>query len=148
MERQVAQRLTWIRKAEYGDSPTPTKHRFLVGDLRQPTTSPFIPDRRVELLLCNYEPGDDGRFHWHKHVIEYEWVAAGRVGYLDAADGTTKWFEAGDFVVVPAQTCVRRLVPVATTTFAVKVPSLSDKVHCSGCRRECPSRVEPCKEGE
>lgn len=127
---------------EYRDHLAPLQHLFLVGDLRKPTPHPFFRDARLELILCTYEAGDDGLFHWHDEVTEYEIILEGRVGYQHVSDGRTEWFEPGDMSVIPQRACVRRLVPMKSRTIAVKVPSRpADKIHCDKCKRECTFRT-------
>lgn len=132
-----------IRREEYADAFAADPHVFVVGDLRRPVAHPFWPDSRVELVLCGYAAGQDGDPHWHADVTEYELVLEGRIGYVASATGETKWLRPGDLSCVPAGTCVERLVPVASRTLAVKVPSRpGDKVLCRGCPRACDRRRE------
>ena len=77
---------------EYRDHLAPLQHLFLVGDLQKPTP-PVFRDARLELILCTYEAGDDGLFHWHEEVTEYEIILEGRVGYQHVSDGRIEWFE-------------------------------------------------------
>lgn len=135
---------TKISREQYSPHLSALQHLFLVGDLRKPTPHPFVRDDRLELILCEYGAGDDGLFHLHEAVTEYEYVLEGRIGYTDAATGRTEWFDTGDFSIITAGTCVKRLVPVPARTLAVKVPSVpGDKIHCAECNRSaCPSRQE------
>ena len=119
------------------------RHLFVVGDLKRPNPHPFVRDPRLELILCFYQPGDDGLPHWHREVTEYEVVIEGEVGHLDTATGETHWFGPGDVRVLPPGVCVQRLVRKRTRTVAIKVPSSAEKVHCAQCPRECARRVEP-----
>lgn len=122
---------------------TGVAHAHLVGDLRRPAPHPFFRDTRVEVIATQYETGDDGQFHWHRMVTEYEMLLEGQVGYLDAADGSVTWMAPGDLHLVAQGRCVRRLVPVPSRTLAVKAPSVGDdKVHCPACDRDCPRRTE------
>jgi mannose-6-phosphate isomerase-like protein (cupin superfamily) len=133
-----------IRAAEYGDAFARDPHVFLVGDLRRPALHPFWRDSRVEVVLCRYEPGDDGAPHWHADVTEYELVLEGRVGYVRSEDGETLWLSPGDLHTVPAGVCVQRLVATAARTLAVKVPARpADKVLCHDCVRRCERRLAP-----
>lgn len=131
-----------ISSDDYADHGSDLKHVFLVGDLKKPTPHPFVRDTRVELIACFYDTGDDGRFHWHPEVTEYELVLDGKVGYLDVASGDTLWYRPGDLSVIPAGLCVKRVVPRSSRTLAVKVPSHDEKVHCDACDRECSFREE------
>lgn len=118
------------------------QHVFLTGDLQKVAPNPFFQDRRVEFIVCNYDAGDDGTFHWHDSVTEYQMVLYGRVGLKEAATGSVYWYGPGDFSCVPAGVCVQRLVPVSTRTVALKVPSVpGDKFHCADCARACDYRV-------
>lgn len=119
------------------------RHLFLVGDLQRPNPHPFVRDSRLELILCYYQPGDDGLPHWHRDVTEYEVVIEGEVGHVDVATGQTHWFGPGDFRALPPGTCVQRLVRKAARTVAIKTPSSAEKVHCAQCPRECGARLEP-----
>ncbi len=119
------------------------QHLFLVGDLRKPNPHPFVRDARLELIVCFYEPGDDGAYHWHRDVTEYEVITEGTLGYFEAASGEIRWFGPGDCCVIAPGTCVRRLVREPVRTVAIKVPSSSEKVHCAGCPRDCRWRVAP-----
>src|ERR1700752_2605433 len=118
------------------------KHVFLVGDLKLPTDYPFFRDDRAELIVCAYQAGDDGRFHWHREVTEYEIVLEGEIGYLQAATGETTWLRAGHVSCVPAGVCVQRRVREPARARAVKCPSRAQKVHCASCDRECRYRQE------
>jgi len=138
----VTERLVHIARDAYAAALGPDKHVFLVGDLRKPTSYPFIAERRLELAICAYEAGDDGLPHWHESVTEYEVVVAGRIGYLDVAADVVVGAEPGDFLSVPAGVCVRRLVPERSSTVAVKVPSSAQKTHCEACPRECRHRID------
>jgi hypothetical protein len=122
------------------------RHLFLVGDLQRPNPHPFVRDSRLELILCFYQPGDDGLPHWHEKVTEYEVVLEGEVGHLDVATGETHWFGPGDVRVLTPGVCMKRLLRRAARTVAVKVPSNAEKVHCAQCPRECASRLEPHQE--
>lgn len=119
------------------------KHLFLAGDLRHPCAHPFFRDARFEMILCEYAAGDDGVFHWHEAVTEYEIILDGRIGYIDAASEKTHWYDRGDVSVIPPGVCVRRLVPSAARTLALKLPSSAQKTQCRKCpRQQCPSRSE------
>ena len=142
MERPLTGGVTRIAHAEYADALPELKHVFLVGDLHRPTPHPFIRDGRVELILVAYQPGDDGRFHWHPAATEYEIVVEGEIGYLEVATGVTHWFVAGDLVAIAAGACVRRLVRRPARGVTLKVPSSAEKVHCRSCARECACRTE------
>jgi quercetin dioxygenase-like cupin family protein len=102
MERRLTGGVARIGHAEYADALPELKHVFLVGDLRRPTPHPFIRDKRVELVIVGYEAGDEGRYHWHPDVTEYELVVEGEIGYFEVATGETHWFPAGDLVAIPA----------------------------------------------
>jgi hypothetical protein len=143
MERKLADEVVRIAGAEYAGALPAEKHVFLVGNLQRPTSYPFIRDERVELVLVCYEPGDDGRFHWHPDVTEYELVVEGEIGYFEVASGETHWFVAGDLIAIPARTCVRRLVRRPARGVTLKVPSGATKIHCDRCARECVWRVAP-----
>jgi hypothetical protein len=119
------------------------KHLFLVGNLQRPTPHPFVRDERLEFIVCLYEPGDDGEPHWHPGITEYEIVIEGRIGHYEAATGETRWCDPGDFNVVPAGVCVKRIVPVRSRTIAVKVPSSPACVVCEQCERDCRARIAP-----
>ncbi len=122
------------------------QHLFLVGDLKRPNPHPFVRDKRIELILCFYQAGDGGEFHWHGEVTEYEVVLEGRIAYIEAANGATLWFGPGDCSVIPPGLCVKRVVQERSRTVAIKVPSSAEKVHCRSCRRQCISRIEQCEE--
>ena len=80
MERRLAGDVVRIGGAEYAGALPADRHVFLVGNLQQPTTYPFIRDERVEVVLVSYRAGDDGRYHWHPDVTEYELVVEGEIG--------------------------------------------------------------------
>lgn len=132
-----------LARAEYEPFKS-LRHLFLVGDLQRRNPHPFVRDSRLELILCFYNPGDDGRPHWHPEVTEYEFVLEGEIGYLNTATGETEWFTAGDLRCLPAGICVKRMVRRATRTLAIKVPSNAEKIHCAECSRACARRVTPC----
>lgn len=128
----------------YGPHLEEIQHLFLVGDLRLPTPHPFFRDSRVEMILATYDAGDDGQFHWHREVTEYEMILEGTIGYQHASDGRTILFGPGDLSLVAEGECVRRLVPARSRTLAIKVPSRpGDKVHCDQCGRDCTFRQMP-----
>ena len=139
-ERQTGDRVAIIRREEYLPF-TDQEHLFLTGDLQQPNAHPFFRDTRLEWILCFYEAGDDGVAHWHPDVTEYEMVLEGEVGYFEPATGETNWFRPGDFSAIPAGVCVQRIVRERSRTVAIKVPSNAERVVCSGCTRDCASRV-------
>jgi quercetin dioxygenase-like cupin family protein len=143
MERRLGGGVVRIARSEYAGALPDGKHVFLVGDLQRPTDYPFIRDPRVELVLVSYEPGDDGAYHWHEAVTEYELVVEGEIGYFEVASGATHWFGAGDMVAIPAGACVKRLVRARARGVTVKVPSLATKIHCPACPRECTYRTAP-----
>jgi hypothetical protein len=130
-----------IRRTEYAPF-TSLKHLFLVGDLQRDNPHPFVRDARLEVIACFYQPGDNGRPHWHRDVTEYEMVIEGEVGHFDVVTGETHWFGPGDLRILPPGVCTRRILRVPTRTLAIKVPSSSEKVHCAECSRECESRLE------
>lgn len=131
-----------IDAAAYAAHAGALKHVYLAGDLQRPTPHPFIRDERVAVALCVYDAGDDGSFHWHRAVTEYELVIDGEVGYLDVGTGQTHWFQVGDFSMIAPGVCVKRLVRRPARTLAIKVPSAEEKVHCRSCPRACAYRVE------
>jgi len=143
MERALGGRVTRIAAGEYEGAAEDQQHVFLVGNLEKPTTHPFVRDPRLEIIVCRYGPGDDGRYHWHPEVTEYELVTQGEVGYVEVSSGETRWFEAGDLSIIPPGVCTRRIARTGATTMAVKVPSSAEKIHCSACPRECGHRLEP-----
>jgi len=143
MERRLTGGVVRIRHAEYVNAIPELKHVFLVGDLQRPTPHPFIRDDRVELVVVGYDAGDDGTYHWHRDVTEYEIVVEGEIGYFEVATGETHWFSAGDLFAIPAGACVKRLVRRTARGVTVKLPSSAGKVHCGECPRECTWRVEP-----
>ena len=134
-----------IARAEY-EPFTDLRHLFLVGDLQRPNPHAFVRDRRLEVILCFYQPGDDGLPHWHADVTEYEIVLEGEVGHVDSATGETHWFSPGDLRVLPPGVCVKRVVRRPARTVAIKVPSSAEKVHCAECPRACAARLEACLE--
>ena len=135
-----------IAEAEYQLAFESLQHVFLVGNLQRPCPHPFFRDRRVEMIVCRYEAGDHGQFHWHPEVTEYEFIWEGSLAYREAATGATTIFRAGDLATVPAEVCVERIVAEHCCTLAIKIPSNDGKVHCRGCERVCASRVEPFQE--
>ncbi len=139
MERTVTTQVGRIGAEEYGAFES-LQHLFLVGNLQKSNAHPFFRDARVELIVCFYAAGDDGTFHWHRNITEYEIVLEGTVGYLEAATGITRWFSQGDCSMVPAGVCVKRVIPVRSRTLAIKVPSSAQKIGCQDCTRDCPSR--------
>ena len=132
-----------IRHPDYVASLESEKHVFLAGNLKQPATYPFIREDRVEFIACSYQTGDDGLPHWHANVTEYELVLEGRLGYVEMETDREVWATAGDFLCVPAGTCVKRFVPGPTRTIAIKVPSSPEKHHCDACQRDCQNRIAP-----
>jgi len=145
MEQALNGSVKRIARAEY-ESAADLKHLFLVGNLQRPTPHPFVRDSRLEVILCYYQPGDDGLFHWHREVTEYEVVVEGEVGHRDAATGEIHWFGPGDVRALAPGVCCQRVIRQQARTVAIKVPSSSEKVHCAQCDRECPSRVAPQQE--
>lgn len=143
MEHKLGKKVQRIALSEYAEVLPAIKHVFLVGDLQKPTPHPFIREQRVELIVCSYQPNDNGQFHWHPRVTEYEWVVEGEIGYFEVATEQTHWFTAGDLIVIPNGVCVRRLVREVARTIALKIPSLDEKIHCAQCNRTCSWRVYP-----
>jgi len=141
MERTTHRRVNSIRAADYGPFAGELQHIFLTGDLSRPCPHPFFRDARLEILVCEYEPGDHGCFHWHAGITEYEFVLEGSIAYQEAATGERHTFGVGDLLMVPPETCVRRLVEVPCRTLAVKLPSGEGRVQCQQCPRECLHRV-------
>jgi len=145
MERFTNGAVLRIARGEY-EPFADLRHLFLVGDLKRTNPHPFVRDSRLEMILCYYQPGDDGLHHWHREVTEYEVVLEGEVGHLDVVTGETHWFGPGDVRVLPPGVCVQRRIRSAARTVAIKVPSSDDKVHCAQCSRECASRIAPFQE--
>lgn len=141
-QRQPPEGIGTIRKSDWQPHAAALKHLFLAGDLQRPVPHPFFRRTDVELVWCEYQPGDDGVPHWHEHVDEIEIVLAGRVGYRDIATNELMWFEEGDVLNVPRGLCVERVVRAASRTLAVKLPSRAEKVECRACARECAQRRE------
>jgi hypothetical protein len=141
-ELQPGGRIGVIRRDEYLPFAG-QKHVFLVGDLKRPNPNPFIRETRLEWIFCFYDAGDDGVPHWHREVTEYETVLEGEIGYFEAATGETTWLRMGDFTTVPAGVCVKRIVKERARTVATKVPSLSERVVCADCPRDCSARIAP-----
>ena len=134
--------LSTIREKEYLEWADEVKHIFLVGDLAKPVSHPFIRRRDVELILCFYQPGDNGCPHWHPEVTEIEIVTKGKIGYLEIESGTEFWFTPGDLIYIPPMCCVQRLVPEPSKIYTVKLPSISKKVQCRTCPRYCRYRIK------
>jgi hypothetical protein len=143
MERVRGPGVTTIARGEYGSRLPLEKHVFLVGDLRHPTSYPFLRDERLEVVLVAYQAGDDGRYHWHPDVTEYGLVLEGEIGYVEAATGAAHWFGAGDFFAIPVDVCVRRTIRGAARGLTIKVPSMATKIHCDRCERVCAARMAP-----
>ena len=97
MERNAQRNVNSTRAAEYGPFASELQHIFLAGDLSRPWPHPFFRDARPEILVCDYEPGDHGCFHWHAEITEYEFVLEGSIAYLEAATGERPTFRVGDF---------------------------------------------------
>jgi mannose-6-phosphate isomerase-like protein (cupin superfamily) len=135
-----------IAEAEYGSCFGSLQHIFLVGNLLRSCPHPFFRDRRLEVIVCQYEAGDHGQFHWHPEVTEYEYILEGSLAYREAETGNITVFQAGDLATVPAEVCVERIMDQPCRTLAIKVPSHDVKVHCRDCARLCAQRVEPFKE--
>jgi len=146
MQRIPTGGLDRIAEAEYQPSFESLQHFFLVGNLQRPCPHPFFPDRRLEVILCQYRAGDHGQFHWHPEVTEYEYLLEGSLAYREAETGNTTVFQAGDLATVPAGVCVERIIQQPCRTLAIKVPSNDVKIHCRDCARVCTQRVEPFKE--
>ncbi len=143
MELALGDGVQFIERDSYESARDGIRHLFLVGDLKRDPPHPFLRDGRVEVILCTYGPGDDGEFHWHPKVTEYEYVIRGEIGTLDVLAGVTRWSGQGDLIIVPQGACVRRLVRMPVQTLAVKVPSDSGKIECGRCQRQCTFRVAP-----
>ena len=79
-----------IDEAMYSSALPDLKHIFLVGDLKRPCPHHFIRDSRLEVVFCSYQVGDDGVFHWHPEVTEYEFVVEGEVGYFETGGTGTQ----------------------------------------------------------
>jgi hypothetical protein len=130
-----------IGRGSYHPFAADMRHVFLTGDLKGPSPHPYFQDGRVEFIYCEYQPGDDGAFHWHRDITEYQIVISGRFGFREASDGCTTWFEPGDVSMTPPGVCVERRIEEPTVTIALKVPSLpGDKVYCVNCARACEFR--------
>jgi quercetin dioxygenase-like cupin family protein len=145
-DRFLDHRVVQIERAEYSEALSGLQHVFLVGNLQRPTPHPFLKDERVEVVLCYYHSGDDGLYHWHREVTEYEFMIEGEIGYFEVSTGQVRWFHSGDFVMIPAGVCVKRLVRRSAYALAVKIPSADEKVQCSECCRQCKWRMIPQKE--
>jgi quercetin dioxygenase-like cupin family protein len=141
MERRRAAGMTRIGAGEYRAELPAEKHVFLVGDLKRPTTYPFLRDDRLEVVMVAYDAGDDGRYHWHPAVTEYGLVIHGEIGYREAASGAVRWFQVGDFFEIPAGVCVQRVIRTPARGLTIKVPSVSTKIHCEACERACDART-------
>jgi hypothetical protein len=143
MERIPMQGVNVISSGEYTQHFASAKHLFLAGDLGLPNPHPFFRDARLEIIACKYEPGDDGLFHWHASVTEYEFVLEGSISYVEADTGILHSLEAGDLTLIPPGVCVRRQVDQSSRLLAIKVPSSAGKIHCPQCKRTCASRQQP-----
>ena len=141
MERNAQSGVNSIRAAEHGPFAGELQHIFLAGDLSRPCPHPFFRDARLEILVCDYEPGDHGCFHWRAGITEYEFVLEGSIAYLEAATGERPTFRVGDLLMVPRETCVRRLVEEPCRTLAIELPSGGGRIQCQRCPRECQHRV-------
>ena len=119
------------------------KHVFLVGNLQRPIPHPFLRREDIEVIMCHYQPGDDGIPHWHQEVDEIEVVLAGRLGYHEIATNTTQWFGPGDLFIIGRGICVQRFVREPARTLAIKIPSSAEKVQCQLCSRNCTFRISP-----
>jgi mannose-6-phosphate isomerase-like protein (cupin superfamily) len=146
MQRVPTGGLDQITADEYAPCFGSLQHIFLVGNLLRSCPHPFFRDPRLEVIVCQYEAGDRGQFHWHPEVTEYEYVLEGSLSYREAETGKITLFRAGDLATVPAGICVERVVETPCRTLAIKVPSNDVKVHCRDCVRVCAQRVEPSKE--
>jgi len=130
-----------INKLEYEKYASSLQHIFLTGNLQQESLHPFFYDDRVELIYCHYQPGDDGSFHWHEAITEYQIVISGAFGVQLADTEEKEWFLPGDVSRIRSGMCVKRIIETETITIAIKVPSIpGDKVQCESCNRNCRSR--------
>ena len=142
MQSQPATAIQVIRKSEWKPYSAALKHVFLAGNLQRPVPHPFLRRTDVEVIWCDYQPGDHGRPHWHEDVDEIEIVLGGRIGCRDIASNEILWFEAGDLLSVTRGVCVERIVTEPSQTLAIKLPSRAGKVHCCDCDRTCTQRRE------
>jgi len=127
-----------IQLSDYKPHIEALKHIFLVGNLPRRPSYPFVNDPRLEIILCHYQAGDDGEYHWHRDITEYDLIIEGKIGYKNMEDGKTKWYEPGDLCVIEPGICVKRLVEKPSRSVTVKVPSLADdKIICDTCQRSC-----------
>lgn len=141
MERNEQSGVNSIRAAEYGPFAGRLQYIFLTGDLSRSWPHPFFRDARLEILVCEYEPGDHGYFHWHAGIAEYEFVLEGSIAYLEVATGERHSFRVGDLLMVPPEICVRRPVEEPCRTLAIKLPSGEGRIQCQQCPRERHHRV-------
>ncbi len=135
-----------IAAADYNACFGSLQHIFLIGNLKRPCPHPFFRDPRIEMIVCEYRAGDNGLFHWHPAVTEYEYILEGSIAYQEADTGKTTTFHAGDLATVPPGVCVQRIVTEPARALAIKIPSNDAKTHCAQCTRDCPSRLEPYQE--
>lgn len=134
------QTIKCVQRHAYAPFLDAARHIYLAGNFHMPLPYPFLREGRAEIILCVYQTGDDGVFHWHPHVSEYEFVIEGRIGYFVVEADKEEWFDMGDMLCIPPGLCVKRLVPCPAKTLTVKIPSLDDKIHCCRCERDCPHR--------
>ncbi len=142
MERIPKQGFDVLSADEYQGYFAIAQHLFLAGDLKKPTPHPFFRDNRLEIIACSYNAGDNGLFHWHPLVTEYEYILEGKLSYIEASTGAVHQLKAGDLGHVPVGVCVGRVVEEPCRTLAIKVPSLDEKIHCRQCGRVCLCRQE------
>ena len=106
MQREATGSLAKIAAAEYASHFQTLPHIFLVGNLQRACPHPFFRDSRLEVILCQYEAGSHGQFHWHPTVTEYEYVIEGSLTYHEAETGNVTIFRTGDLATVPVERCV------------------------------------------
>ncbi len=137
--QKVVRQISCIKRESYALNKQ--SHLFLIGDLKLQQNTPFFFDERFELILCNYMAGEDGLPHWHAVVDEYEIIISGQLIYIESESGRERVFNEGDLIKIPSGLCVTRIVNVPTTTIAIKLPSVDEKVLCAKCNRKCFSRL-------
>lgn len=116
-----------IEDSEIKQSLKGVTRQYLVGNLKNPQTLPFIKTEALEIGISSYPEYTIEAPHKHTVATEYQYVISGWTKYLDVDTMEEIEFKKGDFYAIEQNTSYAQKCKAGTDILFIKIPSINDK---------------------
>lgn len=116
-----------IENSEIKQSLKGVTRQYLVGNLKNPQTLPFLKTEALEIGISSYSEYTVEIPHKHTVATEYQYVLSGWTKYLDVDTLEEIEFKKGDFYAIEQNTSYAQKCKAGTDILFIKVPSINDK---------------------